>query len=328
MQTQRIEISAKTIVFIVLFLLSLGFLWVIRELLFSLFIAYILVSALKPPVKVIENKGIPRIIATSIVYLVFLFLIFNIFAIIIPPLLGEVTHLVSMLPLILKNVRTILPISFDANFLSQYVPNATTQLLDVVRGFFSNAFFVLSTLVIGFYLLLEENAIKKILLKFFEEKEIKHVLSIFEKAEKRMNGWFWGEIFLMTVIGTMTFIGLNLIGMKYALALAVLAGLLEVVPNIGPIVSLIPAFLIGISESYFLGISNIALYFIIQQFENHLIVPLVMKRAVGLSPLITLIGLIIGGKLAGVMGVLLAVPIILFIETVLLEFVKEKHPTV
>jgi len=107
--------------------------------------------------------------------------------------------------------------------------------------------------------------------------------------------------------------------MKYAVALAVLAGLLEVVPNLGPIISTIPAALIGFSISYVLGLSNIALYFIVQQVENNLIVPLVVKKVVGLHPIITLMALMIGGKLAGVLGVLLAVPTTIFVETILIE---------
>lgn len=123
----------------------------------------------------------------------------------------------------------------------------------------------------------------------------------------------------MTIVGVITYIGLTIIGMKYAVALAVLAGLLEVVPNLGPIISTIPAALIGFSISYVLGLSNIALYFIVQQVENNLIVPLVVKKVVGLHPIITLMALMIGGKLAGVLGVLLAVPTTIFVETILIE---------
>jgi len=103
--------------------------------------------------------------------------------------------------------------------------------------------------------------------------------------------------------------------------------LLEIVPNIGPTLSAVPAILIGLSQSYFLGAANLALYVAIQQFENHLIVPLVMKKATGLNPIVTLSALIIGGKLAGTLGVVLAIPTTLFIETVLIGVVKAKKET-
>jgi len=149
-----------------------------------------------------------------------------------------------------------------------------------------------------------------------------HFASVFDKAEKRLNSWFWGEITLMTVVGLLTFIGLNLIGIRYALALAVLAGLLEAIPNLGPTISSIPAILLGFAVSPVMGVTALALYFIIQQLENNLIVPVVMKKAVGLNPIITLIALIVGGKIAGVLGVILAVPTTIFIETVLIEIQK------
>ena len=126
----------------------------------------------------------------------------------------------------------------------------------------------------------------------------------------------------MTVVGLLTFIGLNLIGIRYALALAVLAGLLEAIPNLGPTISSIPAILLGFAVSPVMGVTALALYFIIQQLENNLIVPVVMKKAVGLNPIITLIALIVGGKIAGVLGVILAVPTTIFIETVLIEIQK------
>ena len=166
---------------------------------------------------------------------------------------------------------------------------------------------------------------KNFLTQFFSDEKTNRVVSIFEKVEKRMNAWFWGEAVLMVLVGLLTFLGLNLIGMKYALPLAVLAGLLEVVPNLGPVISAVPAALVGFSQSYMMGIAALALAFIVQQLENNLIVPFVMKKAVGLNPIITLIALVVGGKLAGVLGVLLAIPISLFVETVLVEILATKQ---
>ena len=125
----------------------------------------------------------------------------------------------------------------------------------------------------------------------------------------------------MTVVGTLTYVGLLLVGVRYALPLAVLAGLLEVVPNIGPVISAIPAIIIGFSQNYFTGFSATALYIIVQQLENNLIVPIIMKKAVGLNPILTLIALLLGGRIGGILGVLLAIPILLFVETILHEYV-------
>jgi predicted PurR-regulated permease PerM len=323
-KTYKFEISHRTIIFTILFLLLLKFLWIIRDLIFSLFIAFIIVSALKPPVEALERKKVPKVVAALLVYLIFLFFIFNIFVLIVPPLIGELTHLLKNLPAIAETALPVLPPFFTLDWLTQYLPNLTNQLVGLVRGVFSNALFVVSTLFFGFYLLAGEDIIKKTVENFFEEGQARQIVVIFERAQKRMKDWFWGEVILMSVVGLLTFIGLNLIGMKYVLALAVLAGLLEVVPNLGPVIATVPAFLIGVSQSHFLGFATIALYFVVQQLENHLIVPLVMKKVVGLSPIVTLVALIVGGKLAGIMGVLLAVPTTLFLEAVLIEVIKAK----
>ncbi len=320
----KIEISSRTIIFTVFFLLALKFLWIVKDLIFSLFIALIIVSALKPAVSFLEKKRIPRLIASILVYFIFLFFIGNAVGLIIPPLVSEITYLIKNLPSIIKSITPYFSPFFNIELLNQYIPNITNKTLSIIKDMFSNALFIISTLFFGFYLLLEEDVIKRIIAKFYEETEIRPIISIIEKAERRLNAWFWGEVALMAVIGVMTFIGLNLIGMKYALALAVFAGFLEAIPNIGPITSVVPAAIIGFSQSYFLGFANIALYFIIQQLENHLLVPLVMRKAVGLHPIVTLIALIIGGKLAGILGVLLSVPMVLVIETALVEAIKKR----
>lgn len=322
MKPQTIEITPKTIIFTILFILSLQLIWLLKDLAFSLLIAFIIVSALKPIVEFLVSKRIPRTMAAIFAYIIFLFSIGYVFGLIIPSLISEVVHFSRMLPSILQSFSNSFPTLFPLDSLVQYVPNVTTQAFDIVKGIFSNALFVISTLFFGFYMLVEEDLIKKLLSRFLDEKKLNTITGIVEKTEKRMNAWFWGEITLMTVIGVMTFVGLNLIGMKYVLALSVLAGLLEVIPNIGPVTSLVPAFLIGISESYFMGFAMIALYFIIQQLENNVIVPMIMRRAVGLNPIVTLISLIVGGKLAGVLGILLAVPTTLFLDTVLLEIMR------
>ena len=134
-----------------------------------------------------------------------------------------------------------------------------------------------------------------------------------------MRAWLWGQLILMLAIGLVTYVGLILLGVRYALPLAVFAGLLEIVPILGPTISTVPAFIVTASQNMFSGLTVIALYFIIQQIENQVLVPVVMRRAVGLNPIVTLTALIIGGKLGGILGLLLAIPITLCVETVINE---------
>lgn len=322
MKPQKVEISSKTIIFTVLFLLSLGLLWQIRELIFSLFIAFIIAGALKPAVAYLEQIKLPRIVATFITYLTFIFIIYGVFALIIPPLLSEMIFLSKNLPRIIDSIFSNSNIVFNFDFLTQNIPGIANQTLTFVKGIFSNAIFVSSTLFFGFYFLLEKNLESQLLSIFFEEIELKKIEIISDRAQKRMSSWFWGEIILMIIVGVMIYVGLSVIGMKYVLALSVLAGLLEVIPSLGPIASSVPAILIGLSFSPVMGLYCAILYLVVQQLENNLIVPVIMKKVTGLHPIVTLIVMVIGGKLAGILGILLAVPSTIFIETILIESQK------
>jgi len=319
---QKIEVSSKTIIFTIGSVLLLGVVWLIKDLIFSLFIAFIIAGALHKPVDFLEKKGVHRSISAFIVYFLFIFSIFYLFFLIIPPLAGEIIILFKNLPNIITKVIPTLASNFNLNFLSNNIPSLANETINLIKNAFTNIIFVTSTLFFGFYFLLEKNFPQRLLGNFFDDIKLNKINLISERAQKRMSGWFWGEIILMIVVGLLTYIGLSLMGMKYALALAVLSGLLEVVPNLGPIVATIPAFLIGLSQSYVSGLSMIALYLTVQQLENNLIVPFVMKKAVGIHPIVTLIALIIGGKLAGIMGVILAIPTTIFLETILIEMNK------
>lgn len=321
---EKVEISSRTIIFTIFFLILLKLLWMVRDVLFSLFIAFIIMSAIKPVVLRLRKIGVPNFFSVLIVFLMFLFLISYGLYWFLPPFISDLVVFARILP---SNLEKIFPnITYFINFssLTQYLPDITNQFFNLIKSIFSNAIFLISTIFFSFYFTLEEDFIKKFLIVFFEEKKAHNTALIFEKIEKRLQAWFWGELALMTIVGVLTFIGLNLIGVKHALFLAVVAGLLEVVPNLGPVLSTVPALIIALGQSYFLGLSVVALYFVVQQLENNLIVPLVMKKAVGLNPIITLIALLVGGRVGGVLGVLLAIPLTLFFETLILEIIKNQ----
>ncbi len=325
MNNHKVEISFKTILLTTLFLLGLYFLWVIKDLIFSLFIAFIIMSALRPPVNALVKKKVPRLLAAILVFVVFIFFFAFLISLIIPPIVSETTNLIISLPAILRNVNPALYSYLNLGSMTQYVPNVTSQIFKIATGLFSNLVFVISTLFFSFYFLLEENIIRRFLMKFVAEEKAHRMSETIKMAERRMSSWFWGELQLMTVVGCLSFIGFNLIGLKYALPLAVLAGLLEVVPNIGPILAAVPAVLIGFSQSYIQGFAAVILAIVVQQLENNLIVPIVMRNAVGLNPIVTLVALIIGSRVVGgVLGVLLAIPAFLFIETIVTDYFKGK----
>lgn len=328
MQTHKIEISSKTIIFAVGFILLLGVVWLIKDLIFSLFIAFIIAGALRQPVDFLEKKKINRSISSIVIYSIFIFIIFYLFFLIIPPLAGEMIILFKNLPQIVNKVSPTFSANLNLDFISNNIPSLANETINIIKAAFSNIIFLTSTLFFGFYFLIERDIVRRLFNNFFDEIELSRISLIADRAQQRMAGWFWGEIILMLIVGTLTYLGLNIIGMKYSLALAVLAGLFEVIPNLGPITSSIPAILIGLSYSPILGLYCAILYLVVQQLENNLIVPVIMKKTTGLHPIVTLIVMVIGGKLAGIIGVILAIPTAIFIETILIEANKFSKRTI
>lgn len=320
--TSRIEISYKTILFIVSIIIGLWFVAQIRDIIITLFVSFILVSALNGLVIKLVKVRIPRIIAIILIYLLLVFIIGVFLTVIFPPLINESVRLAKKTPQYSDALFQTLDLKPDA--LTQQVSSFSSSAIGVIKSVFSDIFAIISTLVITFYLLLERRNIDTSLLSFFGEVKGKLVIAKVNKIENRLGGWIRGQVLLCTIIGIMSYIGLKLLGIEYALPLALIAAILEIVPVIGPIISAIPAVIIAYVTSPSLAIAIIALYTLIQQLENHLIVPSVMKTAVGLKPIVTIIALMIGGKLLGIAGAILAIPILIVIMELTEEILKQK----
>jgi len=197
--------------------------------------------------------------------------------------------------------------------------------LKFVINLFSNLFGIFALIIITFYLLVERKNLNKYLLILFGEGQEKKAEEFVDKVEKRLGDWVRGEFILMSTIGLMTFIGLTLLGVEVALPLAILSGLLEIVPNIGPIISAVPAMLVGLTVSPVMTLAIAALYLLVQQSENSFITPKVMQKTVGVNPLITILALTIGGKIGGIMGAVLAIPFLLVVQVISVELFSSKR---
>lgn len=166
----------------------------------------------------------------------------------------------------------------------------------------------------------------RLFLKNFLGEKIKNrIVKVILEMENKLGAWARGQLTLALIIGSFSFVGLKFLQIEPVLPLAILAGILEMVPMIGPIISAIPAVLVASGTSWWLALSVIIFYFLVQQLENHLIVPLVMRRAVGVPPLISLLAFLIGAKIAGVIGIILSIPVFLCLQVLVQEFIFEKE---
>lgn len=328
----RVEISYKTIIFSIAFLLGLWLLYYIRDVIILIFLSIIFLSALLKPVNWINARGIPRVISIIIVYLFLIAALSFTLGTIIPPFVSQTQDFASKLPQIIADIGNsplFNNVSTErlARILEGQVDRIGSNVFAITSAIFSSVFLILTLFVLTFYLLLEWRSFIKLLASPFSGKQEKKAISILNKVENGLGQWVRGQVVLSVIVGVLTFIGLTLLGIPYALPLAIIAGILEIIPIIGPIISSIPAILIALTVTPILGLAVAALFFIIQQLENHLLVPMIMSRVVGVQPPVVIIALLIGARLAGISGAFLAVPLIVVSKIIITEILFEEKKT-
>ena len=322
---RKIEISHKTVIFTVIFLILLWFLFYIRDIIIIFFVAVLIMAILNPWVSKLSKYKVPRAISVLLVYLMLFASAGFSLAAIVPPLVEQTTSFVNVFPQFLKEIGVSVVLSDE--IIKQLVAQIGTlpaQVARVTLSVFSNIFGVITILIFAFYLLLARNKLDDQLGFFLGEKKIKEIERFINLIEDKLGGWARGQLTLMLAVGLATFVGLTLLGVPFALPLSILAGLLEIVPYFGPVLSAIPAVLIGFGLSALSGFATAALYFLIQQLENYILVPKIMEKSVGVNPVITLLALAIGFRLAGVFGIIISVPVVITIQLLTKEYLASK----
>ncbi|MEK7072236.1 MAG: AI-2E family transporter, partial [Patescibacteria group bacterium] len=205
--------------------------------------------------------------------------------------------------------------------------------LGLAAGGIFNTFFaflggivsILIVAVLTFYLTVEEHAMKRVLRSLVPVKYQPYVTHLVNRIKEKIGMWLRGQLILSLIIFVLVWFGLSILGIKYALVLALFAGVTELIPYLGPFIGAIPAVFIALTQSPALAIGVIVIYVIIQQLENHIIVPKVMQKAVGLNPIITIISMMIGFKLAGILGIVIAIPVATAISIALNDVLEIKE---
>lgn len=283
-----------------------------------LFVAIILMSAINPAVDYLEKHRVRRGIAILIIYFILWGVFGSLVAAIVPAVLDQTSKLVQTLPSAISRVDYF---SLHQQEISQqlisYLGTLPRDLVKLTVEVFGNVITVLTTVVISFYLILEHKNLDTHLAKLIDSQKSESIQKTIETIESRLGGWVRGELILMLSIGVFTYLGLSILGIDIAMPLAILAGLMEVVPNIGPIISAVPAVLVALTIHPLLGVSTAALYFLIQFLENNLLVPKVMQKAAGVHPLVSILSLLVGLKILGPVGAVLAIPVVICIQIIL-----------
>ena len=333
-QTTNVNISTSTILRFVVIVLILGFLFLVRDVLLVLFVALVLAAAIDPSITLIERRGIPRGVGIAIIYLGLLTLIALIVILFVPLVADQVLQFTSAFPQVYakgfaffeqtQNSAVYDAIQKSLQAVNDNLDNITKGIFSGVYSIFGGFISFVGILVLTFYLTMEEKGMKRLAIAIAPVRHQPYLIQLFSRIEDRLASWLLGQLTLGLIIAVMTFIGLFALGVKFSIVLALIAGVTELVPIVGPFIGAVPAVIVALSQSPILALWVLILYLIIQQLENHLIVPRVMAKASGLNPVIVIIAILIGSKVAGITGIILAVPTMIIITTFMEDFLAEK----
>jgi predicted PurR-regulated permease PerM len=328
-----LSISTGTLLRFFAIILGLVLAYYIYDILLSLICAVIIASAVEPAIMWFRKYGIPRILGTILVYLIIAGFFVSLFYLIFPILTEEFRVLSTTYPQLQQNIAesikdtSSLPLfSFFANNTdallkvpSEYLGNFSGGPFGIAATLFGGLFSFGIILVSSFYLAAQEKGIEAFLRLTTPLKYETYVINLWERSQRKLGKWLQAQLLLGAIVGVFIFFGLTFLGVRQAFLFALLAGLFEIIPIAGPILAAIPAVATAFLDSSILGILTLLLYVAVQQTESHVIVPVVMRRVVGLSPLIVVMALLIGARLAGILGILLAVPL----TAVFAEFIDD-----
>ncbi len=322
-----------------------------RDLILTLLVGLVLASTIDPVAKFFKKYKIPRVATVSAIFILMIGVVAVSVSFIIPALADDFVRLMARLPILLNEIN-IFGRDMGLKELSIYVTDLSRdiskgQILTVLKNsvigagsalnatgaVISSIVNFLLTLVFTFYLAAQEDGIKNFLKlitpKFYE----KYVLDLWDRSEKKIGSWAKGQILAGLIMGVLVYIPLKFIDMPYASIFALLSFLGEMIPMVGLLLSSIPAILVAYfthDTTYALMVA--AVFFVLAQLENYVIYPKIMNKVIGVPAIIILIAFIVGAKVAGFWGVVLAVPMAAimmeFVNDVLQEKIPSKHKVI
>ncbi len=339
---RSITIETGTILKVVCVLLALGFLYLIRDILLLVFIALFLTALMHPAARALVRFRIPKGVTVISLYILLFGLAILAVGLLFPPLIDQSSNLFGSvgksLEVVSGSVQSLKEFSVKYGLsenvqagvqsLQGQITKAASGLFSTLTDFFGGIVGLIVVLVMAYYMVVQEEDARKIFYNFVPEHYQEISAAIIKRVEEKISRWLIGQLSLCLIIGVMYFVGLSVIGIDSALVLALFGGFTEFIPYLGPILGAIPVFLLALSSSPVKAALALSVVIVIQQLEGHIIVPKVMQKAVGINPLVSIVALLVGAKLFGLVGILLAIPTATAASVILTELYRylKTHP--
>ncbi len=311
--TRTIDISSNTIFRVIGIVSGLWILYIIRDVIWLFLISIIITAALNPIIKGTQKffKS-PRTSAVVVVYVSFFVILGVLVSIIVPALTEQFTELLHDLPGFFAHMTPAhIAVPSDVSFadISQRLIGMVNNPFSTTVGFLTGIISTVAVISMSFYMSLQDDGLKESLLIITPQQHKKYIASLIDRIQESFGRWMVGQLITMVFVGVLYYVALVALGVPYAPVLALVGGLLEIVPYFGPIMSAVPAMAFGFMLDPVIGFTVGVAYLGINMIENYFLIPKIMNKAVGLNPVLVILVLLIGAKIAGVIGILLAVPL-------------------
>ncbi len=333
-EKRLLDISWNTIFRILFVVFSLYIVFSIGEIVIWVVFALIISVLFNPLIEILVKGKVPRILSAIFVYLLFFGLLGLVIYMITPLFIRETKSLFIALPeyfqalspfLEMLGIRTFENIEELSSLAYESVEKMAGNIFSAFAVFFGGFFSAFFVLAVAFFFSLEKGLIEKSLVILFPKQYEEQILSIWKRSEKKVSGWFLARIVASIFVGIFSYITFLIFGLEYPLSLALLSGIFNFVPYIGPALMGVLLFLIILPVSFMKAVFVFIAFTLIQQIEGNVITPFLMKRIMGIPPSVVLIALVVGGRLWGLMGAILVIPLMAILFEFLKEFLKKRR---
>ncbi|OGY98881.1 MAG: hypothetical protein A3B13_00315 [Candidatus Liptonbacteria bacterium RIFCSPLOWO2_01_FULL_45_15] len=317
MENRVLEISWASLWRILFFILLVIFVFMAKNVILGLLLAIVIASGLEVPIDILEKRKIPRTVSAIFIFLFIILVIAVLLYAIVPIVIVNMNTAIFNIQKAaqgtwwqsLFNINTSRSLN---DFMSRIVDNFVSggaSPLEAVSQVFGGLSLTISVFILSFYLSVNKNGIERFVRIISPDKYEEAVLRIFEHSRKRIGRWFRTQFLLSLIVGLVVWAALGFLGVPYAPILGLIAGILELVPFVGPIIAGAVSVLVAISISTTLAIYTLITFLVIQQFESNVLVPLLMRRAAGLHPVLVIVSILMGLEIGGFLGAVVAVPV-------------------
>ena len=335
---EHVEIGTKVLIRAALLLAVAYVVYLIRDVVLLVLLAVLTAAALVPAIAKLRGFGLSRTTSVIICYTLLFFSGVLLLSVFFPLFFSEIKQFLENWPVYTKRLDSFVSgfevyfqsigIEWNKEEFSQNIEGNIThwfsQIFSTTINLFQGFIHFIGYFFLALYLSLEEKGIEKFFLMLTPKRYHEQALSIATRMQGKVSQWLFGQMLLMLIAFGIYYIGLSLLGVPYALAIALFGGFMEILPYVGPVLAAVPAIVIGLLSSPVLGASALAFYIVAHQVEAHIVAPQVMKHSAGLNPVALIVAILIGLELGGALGIILAVPITMILS-VFVEDLFEKR---